>query len=159
MLASLQMKTLPHLPLAVMTLAVDFSAIVPIGPIRSGMRAIAPVTGGRCTGERLNASVRPGQDWFVGQADGLAIDVRLTLDSDDGATLYLSYTGAMRTTPEVMTRFRKGELLAKEDYRLTIVARFECGDPRYAWLNDALVIGVGEQTLQGPVYHLFEVAA
>lgn len=153
------MKTLPHLPLAVMTLAVDFSAIVPIGPTRSGMRAIAPVTGGRCTGERLNASVRPGQDWFIGQADGLAIDVRLTLDTDDGATLYLSYTGAMRAAPEVMARFRKGELLAKEDYRLTIVARIESGDPRYAWLNDALVIGVGEQTLQGPVYHLFEIAA
>lgn len=153
------MKTLPNRPLAVMTLGVDFSAIVPVGPTRSGVRAIAPVTGGRCTGERINASVRPGHDWFVGQADGLAIDVRLTLDSDDGATLYLSYTGAMRASPEAMARFRKGEQLAKEDYQLNIVARFECGDQRYSWLNDALVIGVGEQTLQGPIYHLFEIAA
>ncbi len=151
------MHSLPHRPLATLSLTVDFAAVVAIGATRAGHRGIAPVTGGRCEGERLKASVRPGHDWFVGRADGLAIDVRLTLDSDDGATLYLTYTGAMRAAPDAMARFRRGELLAAAEYDLQVVARFECGDPRYAWLNDALVVGIGEQTPGGPVYHLFEI--
>ena len=151
---------MPHRHLTTLTLTVDFAAVVPIGAGPAGHRGIAPVTGGTFAGERLSGTVAPGHDWFVTRADGvLVIDVRLTLTTHDGATIYLTYQGRMVGKGDAMARFRKGEQLAPDDYSLTIIARFECGDPRYVWLNDAIVVGIGEQGRGGPVYTLFEVGA
>jgi Protein of unknown function (DUF3237) len=158
------METLPpalaYRHLTTLTLSVDFAAVVPIGATPAGFRGIAPVTGGRFAGERLSGTVAPGHDWFVTRADGvLVIDVRLVLTTGDGATVYLAYQGRMTGKGDAMARFRKGEKLAAEDYSLTIIAKFECGDPRYAWLNNTIVVGTGEQAAVGPVYTLFEVGA
>lgn len=152
------MDTLPHRHLLTLTLDVDFANIMSIGATPAGRRGIAPVGGGVFTGERLSGDVGSGHDWFVTRNDGtLVIDVRLTLTTKDGVTIYLAYCGAMHATPEVMSRFRRGEQLALHEYSLRVVATLECGDPRYAWLNDALVVGIGEQTPDGPVYRLFEI--
>ena len=149
-----------HRHLTTLTLTVDFAAVVPIGATPAGHRGIAPVLGGRFAGERLSGTVAPGHDWFVRRADGvLVIDVRLVLTTEDGATIYLTYQGLMVGKGDAMARFRKGEQLAPDDFSLTIIARFECGDPRYVWLNDAIVVGTGEQGRGGPVYTLFEVGA
>ena len=151
---------MPHRHLTTLTLTVNFAAVVPIGAGPVGHRGIAPVTGGTFAGERLSGTVAPGHDWFVTRADGvLVIDVRLTLTTDDGAKVYLTYQGRMVGKGDAMARFRKGEQLAPDDYSLTITAKLECGDPRYVWLNDAIVVGVGEQGRGGPVYTLFEVGA
>ena len=153
------MDTLPHRHLITLTLEVDFANPVRIGAIAAGHRGIAPVTGGRFEGERLRGTVRPGHDWFVTRADGaVIIDVRLTLDTDDGAAIYLTYQGRMTGSGDAMARFRKGEQLAAADYSLVITARFECGDARYSWLNDAISVGVGEQTSDGPIYTIFETS-
>jgi hypothetical protein len=32
-----------------------------------------------------------------------------------------------------------------------VTARLECGDERYAWLNESIVVGTGTQTASGPV--------
>nr|WP_295671758.1 DUF3237 domain-containing protein [Sphingomonas sp.] len=152
--------SLPHHLLTTLTLEVDFPATVVIGTTPHGHRGIARVAGGHFAGERLSGSVRPGHDWYVVRADGtLEIDVRLTLATDDGAAIYLSYQGNMRAAPEVMARFRKGERLAPEDYALQVVATMECGDARYGWLNDLLVVGIGEQMPGGVIYRLFEIGA
>lgn len=152
--------TLSYRHLTTLTLTVDFAAVVPIGATPAGFRGIAPVTDGRFEGERLSGTVAPGHDWFVTRADGvLVIDVRLVLTTDDSATIYLTYQGRMTGQGDAMARFRKGEVLGAADYALTISAKFECGDLRYAWLNDAVVVGVGEQAPTGPIYHMFEVGA
>ena len=154
------METLPHRHLITLTLDVDFAGVVRVGMTPAGHRGIAGVTGGRFDGERLKGTVRPGHDWFVTRPDGaLVIDVRLLLDTDDGATIYLTYQGRMTGSDEVMTRFRKGEQLAPTDYSLAIVARFECGAPGYSWLNDVVAAGAGEQTPSGPIYTIFEIGA
>ena len=153
------MESLPHRHLTTLTLDVDFVGTVPIGPVAAGRRGIAPVRGGSFAGERLSGTVAPGHDWFVARANGdLVLDVRLTLTTGDGAMIYLNYTGLMRGRGDAMARFRKGETLAADDYALEVTGKFECGDPRYAWLNDALVVGVGEQHPTGPIYHFFEIA-
>ena len=154
------MKNLPHTPLLTLTLDVHFAGTTQIGKTAAGHRAIAPVTGGTFDGERLKGSVSPGADWFLVEADGtLKIDVRLTLTTDDGATIYLAYTGSMRGKGDAMARFAKGELLDEADYNLIIQAHFECGDERYSWLNGLPVVGIGKQTLSGPVYSLFAIGA
>lgn len=153
------MTELRHRHLATLALTVDFGGMVSIGKTPAGLRRIAPVTGGIFTGERLNGTVLPGgKDWVVNRADGvMVIDVRLTLKTDDGALIYLNYQGRFLAEPEVMARFAKGALLDPSEYSLATVAKFECGEDRYAWLNNVIAVGTGEQTATGPVYSIFEI--
>lgn len=153
------MTKLAHDPLMVMTLTVDFAAMQTIGAVPSGLRRIAPVTGGHFSGERLSGRVHPGgNDWVVNRSDGvMVIDVRLTLETDDGALIYCSYQGRFLAAPDAMARFARGEPLDRQDYSLAIVARLECGADRYSWLNDAIIVGTGERTATGPIYSLFTV--
>ena len=154
------MEKLPHNHLLTLTLDVDFASTTQIGRTAAGHRAIAPVAGGIFDGPRIKGTVAPGSDWFLVEPDGsLLIDVRLTLTTDDGVTIYLSYTGSMRGKGDAMARFAKGELLDEGDYNLIIQAKLECGDKRYSWVNGLPVVGVGKQTLKGPIYSLFSIGA
>ena len=152
------MADLKHNHLLTLQLTVDFTGMKSIGQTPAGLRRIAPVTGGSFAGARLNGTVQGGTDWVINRPDGaMVIDVRLTLETTDGALIYLTYQGRFLSEPEVMRRFGKGELLAPHEYSLAMIAKFECGDERYAWLNNAIVVGTGEQTASGPIYTLFEV--
>lgn len=152
------MTNLQHRHLAQLTLTVDFAAIVGVGPTPSGLRRIAPVTGGTFAGDRLSGIVLSGSDWVLNRADGvMVIDVRLTLQTHDDAIIYLSYQGRFLASPDVMARFAKGALLDSGEYSLAIVPKFECGDERYSWLNNVVAVGTGEQTANGPVYSIFEI--
>jgi hypothetical protein len=153
------MTELKHSHLTTMTLTVDFPAMVNIGQTPGGLRRIAPVTGGVFTGERMNGEVLPGgNDWVVNRADGvMVIDVRLTLKTDDGAMIYLSYQGRFLAAPDAMERFAKGIPLDPSEYSLAMVAKFECGDPRYDWLNNVVAVGTGERTPTGPIYSIFAI--
>ena len=153
------MTELKHRPLMTMTLTVDFAGMVNIGQTPAGLRRIAPVTGGTFVGERLNGEVLPGgNDWVLNRADGvMVIDVRLTLQADDGALIYLSYQGRFLAAPDAMDRFAKGIPLDPSEYSLAMAAKFECGEPRYDWLNNIVAVGTGERTASGPIYSIFEV--
>ena len=152
------MTDLKHAHLLTMQLTVDYAGIKVIGPTPAGLRRIAPVTGGTFSGERLRGTVLGGADWLINRADAvMVIDVRLTLETDNGALIYLAYQGRFLAEPEVMARFAKGAQLQPHEFSLAMTAKFECGDPRYSWLNNAVVVGTGEQTPTGPIYTLFEV--
>lgn len=152
------MTQLPHRHLITLSLTVDFAGMVMIGNTPAGLRRIAPVTGGTFVGERLNGTVLPGADWVINRPDGvMVIDVRLPLKTNDGATIYLTYQGRFLAAPEVLARFSKGALLEFHEYSLAITAKLECGDERYAWLNNVIAVGTGEQTASGPVYSIFEI--
>lgn len=152
------MGELAHAHLMTLTLEVDFRAMLVIGKTPAGLRRIAPVTGGHFSGPRLSGTALPGADWVVNRADGvMVIDVRLPLKTTDGALIYLAYQGRFLAEPEAMARFARGELLTKGEYSLAIAARFECGDDRYAWLNDVVAVGTGEQTATGPIYTIFAI--
>ena len=152
------MPELKHRHLITLSLTVDFAAMQIIGKTPAGLRRIAPVSGGGFVGDRLNGTVLPGADWVINRPDGvMVIDVRLTLRTDDGAMIYLTYQGRFLAEADVMARFAKGALLDPLEYSLAITARFECGDERYAWLNNVVAVGTGEQTSAGPVYTMFEV--
>jgi hypothetical protein len=152
------MTDLKHQHLITLSLDVDFAAMQMIGNTPAGLRRIAPVVGGTFTGARLNGSVLPGADWVINRPDRvMVIDVRLTLKTDDGALIYLTYQGRFLAAAEAMARFAKGALLEASEYSLAIVAKFECGDDRYSWLNNVIATGTGEQTRTGPVYTIFEI--
>ena len=152
------MTTLPHEHLMTLSLDVGFADMVTIGATPAGLRRIAPVTGGRFAGERLSGTVVGGADWVINRADAvMVIDVRLTLRTDEGVPLYLSYAGRFLAPPETMARFARGAQLAPDAYSLAVTARLECGDPRHAFVNDAVIVGTGTQTARGVTYELFTI--
>lgn len=147
-------------PLITLTLDVAFDKMADIGMTPQGRRRIAPILGGRFEGERLNGVVMPGgADWVINRPDGvMVVDVRITLETDDKALIYLTYQGRFVASPENMKRFNRGALLDESEYSLRVTPRFECGTERYAWLNDVVATGRGRQTASGPIYTFYELA-
>lgn len=145
--------------LTTLTVAVDWAAMVDTGRTEHGRRRVAPVAGGQFQGERLSGIVLPGgADWVFNRPDGMmTVDVRLPLQTHDGAHLSLTYRGLMVADAEAMKRFGRGQSLDASEYRLRTVAAFETGDPRYVWLNDLLVIGVSGPTTADTRYELYEI--
>lgn len=83
-----------------------------------------------------------GGDRVTGDGTGpFTLDLRITLETDDGALIHMTFTGVrddanhyFRTTP-----------------------RFETAAPKYAFLNRLLAIGVGEIRPDGPVHVIEEI--
>ena len=152
------MKKLKYTHLLNMELLVDFRKIAPIGKTPKGVRQIAPIVGGKFNGEKLKGTVINGNDWVIYQPDGtMRIDVRVTLKTDDDAYIYMQYQGHFVAEMEAMGQFLKGKILEPSQYTLSMTAKFECGDPRYNWLNNLVTVGTGIQTQTGPVYSIFQI--
>jgi hypothetical protein len=105
--------------------------VVENGP--QGTRTIVQLVGGRFEGPRLKASLQtPAGDWITNRADGsYRLDVRLTLKTDDGALILVTYNGIGQTTDAGAS--------------LRIAPLFETGDSRYVWLTRLQAVGVGER--------------
>lgn len=132
------------IPLAKAELATgDFVAI---GDTPRGTRMIAEVKAARFEGERLSARLAgtAAADWALIRPDGvIEVDVRISLKTDDGAMVYLSYNGNLDP--------QRGE------WPVLSMMRFETGDQRYAWLNRICAVGKG-QVGDGVVrYEIFEM--
>lgn len=150
---------LPHRHLLTLKLNVDSANATQVGKTPEGSRTIAPISGGSFEGDRLKGEVLPsGADWVLFRADGtMKIDVRLTLQTDCGAAIYLTYQGRFLDAAKVMRDLAEGKALEPGSYSLVTVASFEAGDERYSWLNDVIAVGVGEQSGFNPVYRIYEI--
>ena len=113
------------------------------GPL--GMRMVGPVTGGTFEGERLRGTVLgSGADWLLVRPDGWGnIDVRMQLRTDDGAVIYVSYTGLLHITDAVGRALGSDESTDYADQYWRTTPRLETGDPRYAWVNNTLFVAEG----------------
>ncbi len=156
---NMPVPSLPYRHLLTLRLDVDSAGAAQIGKTPEGRRTIAPVKGGTFDGERLNGIVLPGgADWVRFRTDGtMMIDVRLTLQTSDDALIYLSYQGRFIGAASAMADLARGKILEAGSYSLITVAKFECGDDRYAWLNDVVAVAIGEQSGFNPVYTVFEI--
>src|SRR5262245_56259811 len=70
-----------------------------IGATPAGFRVNGFITSGRVEGPRIQGIVRPVGcgDWAVIRPDDIAdIDVRLTIETHDGALIAMTYTGICR---------------------------------------------------------------
>lgn len=132
---------------------------LPIGAGPSGQRAVAIVTGGVATGDRIRGTlVGPGADWVVIGADGYGqIDVRAQIRTDDGVHILVTYTGSLELNEKVMGSFAGGETSFDDQYFRTHI-RMECGDERYAWVNRTLFVGRGRMTGDGVEYEVYRLA-
>ena len=141
------------------TLSLEVAGMQAIGATPAGERRVGLVAGGRFTGPRLSGTVLPGgADWIMIRPDGATtLDVRLVLQTTDGATIGMTYRG-MRHGPEaVMARLGRGEAVDPSEYYFRTSVAFETAAPAHAWLNRIIAVGTGHRPPSGPVYDVFEV--
>ncbi len=91
------------------------------------------VPSGSFEGERLSGIVLDGgSDWQMVHGDGATtLDVRLVLQTGDGALIGMTYTGIRHGPPEVMARIAKGEAVDPGSYYFRTSASFTTSDARY----------------------------
>jgi len=141
-------------------MTIEVGGMQELGATPFGGRRIAVVAGGAFEGPRLRGRVLPGAvgDWLLERADGaLQLDVRGTLETDDGALIHMTYRGIRHGPAEVLARLARGETVDPSDYYFRIAPFFETGAERYAWLNRIVAVGVGDRRAAGPIYRVYEI--
>ena len=117
-----------------------------VGAGPHGTRITFPITGGSFEGDRLRGTVLPGgDDWVIKRLDGvLELDLRVTLETDDGALIHMTFDGIRNDDAPGAPYFRT-------------LPRFETAASQYAFLNRLLAVGRGEITAEGPVHVIEEI--
>jgi len=151
------LKVIRTRPLFVMRLNVRKLQIV--GATPGGFRRVGVVFGGSFAGDRLDGEVLDGgNDWQLLRDDGvLALDVRLVLQTTDGAMIGMVYRGLRHGPPEILEQIERGEAVDPSGYYFRITPYFETAAPQYGWLNRVVSVGTGHRQTDGPVYSIFEV--
>lgn len=140
------------------TMRLDVSEVQKFGgdPV---VRQVGVIPGGNFAGERLSGRVRDGgSDWQTVRPDGsVLLDCKLVLETSDGALIAMTYAGIRAGAPEVLARLAKGNPVDPAEYYFRINPLFSTADPKYAWLNNVLAVGIGHRLPEGPLYSVFEV--
>jgi hypothetical protein len=142
-----------------MTLQVKVAGPQKIGAVPYGTRLTAPITEGHFEGPRLRGEVLAGGgDWTLLRGDGvLELDLRLTLETDDGALIHMTSFGLRHGPPEVLAALARGEKVDPSSYYFHTTPRFETANPKYAFLNRLLAVSSGDRRAEGPIYTIYEV--
>jgi hypothetical protein len=129
-------------------------------------RRISDILDGRFEGPRLKGRIAPsGGDWSqrgggAGEPVRTLIDVRSLWETDDGATIYVTYGGRLVIPPDALAELAdpaRVDSLDPARYYFRITPLFETSAPPYVWLNDVVGIGLGRRTSTGVSYRVFEV--
>jgi hypothetical protein len=119
-----------------------------IGPLAEGLRVNLYVTSGEITGPKMRGRLRNvGGDWLSLRPDGIGIlDVRATLELEDGALIYTSYGGVADLGQDGYERFLAGNPPARVPLR--IAPRYYTGHSAYLWLNRLQCVGSGHADME-----------
>jgi hypothetical protein len=119
-----------------------------IGPLAEGVRINVYVTAGELTGPKLRGRFRQaGGDWLTLRQDGVAVlDVRATIELEDGGLIYTTYGGIAELGNDGYQRFLEGNPPAV--VQLRIAPRYYTAHADYLWLNRLQCVGVGEVDMQ-----------
>ena len=149
---------MPKLEL-LLTFRADLNPPVPVGNTQFGTRQIFDVTGGSFEGPRLKGKVlASGGDWLLVGPDGVGrLDVRATLETDDGAHIYVQYYGVIVMNDAVVRALAEGGETQYGDTYFMTQPRFETGDERYTWLNSVVAVAEGRALTGAVEYRVFEV--
>jgi Protein of unknown function (DUF3237) len=141
-----------------MTMQVEVVAPQKIGAVPLGTRVTAPIASGQFEGPRLRGKVLGGGDWTLLRADGvLELDLRVTLETDDGALIHMTSFGLRHGPPDVIAALARGERVDPSTYYFRTTPRFEAGHPKYAFLNRLVAVASGDRRATGPIYTIDEM--
>ena len=120
-----------------------------IGPVAEGLRLNFGFTGGEVTGPKVVGKVRKGGgDWLTVRRDGICIlDVRATMETHDGALIYVTLDGIADFGEDGYEKVLQGEPPSSVPLRTS--PRFHTIHPQYVWLTRLHCFGVGQAYLQG----------
>ena len=105
-----------------------------------------------------NARSMSGSDWLLLRRDGvLQLDVRLMLETDDKALIYMTYRGLRHGPADVIAKLGRGEAVDPSLYYFRATPYFETAAEKYAWMNGICCIATGSRAASGPTYHVFQV--
>lgn len=116
-----------------------------IGPAPDGVRINFYLTGGELEGPRLRGTIRPlGADWLLVRPDGVGLlDMRMTLEANDGALIFATYQGVLDHGPDGFRNALSGSLLPNGTPFQT-APRLHTAHPDYLWLNRLQCVGIGK---------------
>ena len=142
-----------------MTLQVVIAPPQRLGAVPHGTRVIVPIMSGSFEGPRLRGKVLPGGgDWTLLRSDGvLELELHITLETDDGALIYLASFGLRHGPPDVLAALARGESVEPSEYYFRTAPRFEASAPQYAFLNQLIAIASGDRRASGPIYTIEEI--
>ena len=129
-----------------------------IGVTPEGLRLNLYVTGGTVEGPRLHGKFRPvGADWLTIREDGIAVlDVRATIETHDGALIYVTYGAVGELGEDGYQRFLDGNPTRRFPIRGGV--RVITSHPDYLWLNRLQCVNIGEGNLD-ELYAAYDVYA
>jgi Protein of unknown function (DUF3237) len=142
-----------------MTMQVVVADLQKIGAVPLGTRVTAPISSGQFEGPRLRGRVLPGGgDWTLLRADGvLELDLRVTLETDDGALIHMTSFGLRHGPPDVIAALARGDRVDPSTYYFRTIVRFEASHPTYAFLNRLVAVASGDRRATGPIYTIDEI--
>ena len=141
------------------TITAAVTQLLDVGAVPGGTRHIDLIGAGRFEGPRLKGDLLPGgMDMKAIRADGSMVpNVRLVLKTDDGALIFMHYSGVRHASPEVMRRIAAGVVVAPSEYYLRNTPCFETSAAKYDWLNRIVAVGVGRRMPDHAAYDVFEI--
>jgi hypothetical protein len=129
-----------------------------IGDTPAGHRTIVKITGGEFDGPRIRGRVIEGDDWLLLRPDGvMQLDCRMTLETDDGHMICMTYRGLRHGPQEVMDRIGRGEEVDASEYYHRVTPYFETASEKYGWLNAAVCVAAGHKRPWGGAYSVHQV--
>ena len=116
-----------------------------IGPVPEGLRVNVEVTGGEVSGPKVFGKLSAlGGDWLTVRRDGVVIlDVRGTIETNDGALIYVSYNGISDLGETGYDQFTQVGRPA-QGMPIRTSPRFHTSHPDYLWLNRLHCLGIGQ---------------
>lgn len=130
-----------------------------VGRLPTGERRIINITGGAFSGPRLSGTILPGgADWQVIRPDGITyVEARYTLQTHDGALIYVVNRGLRHGPEAVMVRLAAGKPVDPRLYYFRTTPLFETGSPTYRWLNGVVAVAAGERHADEVIITVYEV--
>ena len=128
------------------TLTAQLGDQIVVGDGPKGSRVVIDVPSVSLVGDKINASLatHDAADWLTLSEDGQlgALDVRMTLKTDDDAFIYVEYRGRANMQSGV----------------IATAPTFQTSHEKYLWLNRIQAVAAGQLDSDGKlVYSLYEV--
>jgi len=141
---------------------VEVAAPIDVGQTPEAHRYIVNITGGWIKGPKISGKIlNNGADWIRLRSDGsLLLDIRALVETDDGALIYVAYGGKVRAPVDLLPKifdFANAHQIDPSQYYFRTQPLFETASPKYAWLNDAVCVGVGTLGHGGVQFSVYEV--
>ncbi|MEM1411793.1 MAG: DUF3237 domain-containing protein [Pseudomonadota bacterium] len=99
----------------------------------------------------------PCADWLEQLESGASrLDVRCTIEMEDGALIYMEYTGRIVFSPEGQEKAERGESLSGSDAYFIASPTFHTTSEQYAWMNQAVFVNKWVKTGEGASYVVYD---